>query len=168
MSTKDGNVCEAMLGVDSGMMAVVDPTIVDDFLASISNVLHGLEPMSGVYQVGAGGLLCATGGDGHFPVAIVVRDNAVTSFQITFDDQEARQDLWVAAGTVDVPSGTVLVGDPGFLLEYVPDPFEPPAEFYTVWSICQLPGPGRMDFSVIPDTTALAAIALRGQWQLQG
>lgn len=152
------------LGIESGMIAIVDSVAVDAFLASSSSLIDGEVALQGIANIAAGGLICATGGDGTFPIAMTVDDGTVTSFMLTFSDQEQPSSLWIPAGTIAVPSGAALIGDPGFLRQYVPDPFEPPYEVLGVWAALRLPNPGLLDAQVIADTTAFGVVTVRCVW----
>jgi hypothetical protein len=153
------------LSIESGMVATVDPVAVDAFLAGNSSLIDGEVAMQGVAQVAAGGLICATGGDGIFPIAMTVDHGAITSFTVTFSDQEQPSSKWAAAGTIAVPSGAALIGDPGVLRQYVPDPFEPPYEVFGVWAVLRLPKPGLLKAQLIADRAAFGVVKMRCVWQ---
>jgi hypothetical protein len=153
-----------LLDVDSGLLAVVDPAIVDSFLAVNASLVDGgeaLEPSG--FRAAGGGLLCATGGDGRFAFAASTQDGAVHGFEVLFDDIDATASPWTPVATIPVGSGTILVGDPGFLREFVPDPFTAPYEAHGAWAILAMPGAGTVVVSFVNAPGRI--IGLRGAWR---
>jgi hypothetical protein len=134
------------LGVDSGFLSIVDPERVDDFLAAHHDLIDGsavIGPRHAVF--GRHGVIVGTDGDGEFPFWATVIGDAVHTFETAFDASARAQDNWLTAGRFTTTSGTLLVGDPGFLHEYGPDPFDRPVESWGAWAMLALPGPGWID-----------------------
>jgi hypothetical protein len=151
------------LDVDSGMLAVVDAAIVDDFLAVNASLLEGRDDLGDTGCRAAGrGLLCATGGDGQFPFAASARHGAAVAFEVRFDDLDPAAAPWTPIATIPAGSGAIVVGDPDFLREFVDDPFPAPYEVYGAWAILAMPGPGVIGASVIRSRGRI--VGLRGEW----
>jgi hypothetical protein len=153
-----------LLDVDSAMLAVVDPAFVEGFLAANALLIDGAEFMEAAgIRATPQGIICLTGGDGRFGFAALTAGAAVRRFEVCFDSDGRPADGWSPAATIPIESGRVLVGDPGFLREFVHDPFTMPYEVYGPWAILATPGIGRLAISVHRSEGRITA--RRGDWQ---
>lgn len=126
------------IGVDSGVLAIVDAAHCDRFLTEYEPRYDGTTPpFDGIRM--ADGMLFDAGSDGLLACEIEACKRHVHTLWITLGhtDQAAR---WDCVGRVLVPSGMLLVGDPAMLEEYAPYPVDLPVDARGVWTLLATPG----------------------------
>lgn len=126
------------IAVDSGMLLLVDAVNVDLAIEETEPWTGGARVLPRVRVLEtAHSTLVDTGGDGLFPLEVVIWDNLVVEFRIVFDDLDdgyARGSL----GHVVVPTRQLLLADPAVVEQFVPDPFEGPVSSSTIWALLRL------------------------------
>jgi hypothetical protein len=157
---------DELLGVDSGMICIVDQLYVDEFLDVVQDVVQGLTSIGPTdhFAIGPAGVLCDTGGDGLFPLTAEVDDCAVHSFELLFDDDAVSTDPVRQIEKMTTPSGTIIIGDPAGLLQFVPDPFTAPVESWGCWAALSLPGPGVVTLCSMQSPSATGCTGVRAAW----
>lgn len=143
LTTITGDDGLAGLGVDSGLLAVVDAAAVDRFLAASEAFCDGSQRLGPAgFHAGDNGILVNTGGDDVFRSLAQVCDSHVHTFQVIFEEG-ASDARWWAVGQIVVPSGHVLVGDPGALAQYATYPAASPLDACGVWTLLTVPVPAQ-------------------------
>jgi hypothetical protein len=138
------------IGVDSGMLAVVDAAVVDRFLAEMAPRYYGSGPPIGPDGVATpDGILIDAGGDDVFAYQAEMCDLHAHTFWVELDEAPT-QARWQAVGKFTAPSGVLLVGDPEMLEQYVPHSTTGPVSGHGPWTVLAVPT-GSVDVHMLRD-----------------
>jgi hypothetical protein len=103
---------DQLIGVDSGLIAIVDEQSVDDFVETVAPIIDGRQALElpGFARFG-NGFLYNVDSDGGYAQAAYATQTATVAFEIGYDLYDDT-DLWIPAGVFPVPSGIAVAADP--------------------------------------------------------
>lgn len=139
------------IGVDSGILAIVDASVSDRFLSECEAWYDGTLPPFGPDGLcSADGILLDAGDADIYRCEAEVCDLHAHGFTIVLDESPSAGH-WVRIGQVLAPSRLLLVGDPGMLEEYAPYRIDGPVDAQGVWTALTLPC-DRVDVHVLRES----------------
>ena len=148
------------LGVDSGLLVVVDARDCDRYLERTQPAWDGQLDLPAPATFEAGGALLDVGGADVFPWVATMTSDAATSLEVILDESDLAGS-WIPLGEVPVTSGLLLVGAPEMVKHYVPYPLKGVIDARGVWIALTVPA-GSVQIAAIqgPDGPALQRIRI--------